>query len=185
MVKQKEIDYEKLRAKQEQYRLKAIAKAKEKQQALIEDRKEHPEKYYQKQQCKSIVRRTAPKCHQKSARKTKEPYQSIFTEDMNKCYITGDTYSVDPHHIFGGADKTSSELFHFMLPLRHDWHNAENYSIHLDRRLDIKYKMLCQDYWINEMGRTKEEWIKYFRKWYSLEDIGKSSGCSHEQTVYV
>ena len=29
----------------------------------------------------------------------KTKYQSIFTEDMHKCYITGSTENVDPHHI--------------------------------------------------------------------------------------
>lgn len=180
MTKSREIDFEKLRAQQRKYQEKAMERAKEKQKQLIEDRKEHPEKYYQKKQYKPIARRTAPKCHQKTARKTKEPYQSIFTDDMKKCYITGDTYNVDPHHIFGGPDKTNSEIFHFMLPLRHDWHRSENYSIHLCKALDIKYKMLCQDYWINKLHRTKEEWTDYFRKWYSEEDIGKSNRCVNE-----
>ena len=102
-------------------------------------------------------------------------YKSIFTDHMDVCYITGDTKNVDPHHIFGGADKASSELFHFMLPLRRDWHTLADYSIHKDRQFALKMKLKCQKYWIETLHKTLEEWLMYFRKWYVEEEIRKVS----------
>lgn len=99
-----------------------------------------------------------------------EPYQSIFTDDMNKCYITKVTKDsgaiIDPHHIFGGPDKAFSEKYHFMLPLRRDWHETASYSIHSDRKLAEKYMLLCQEYWIEVLHKKKEEWCRECRMWY-------------------
>ena len=105
----------------------------------------------------------------KTKKKTK--YQSIFTEDMNKCYITGSTENVDPHHIFGAANKWLSEKYHFMLPLRRDWHTTANYSIHKDRNFNVRMKMKCQEHWLYVLRRTKEEWISEFGKWYTDDDF--------------
>ena len=163
---QKTVDIEQLREKQKKQREKAYAKAREKQQLLYEDMKANPEKYYKKNQYKPMKRGNGLKCKQKTARKTKEPYQSIFTDNMKQCYITGDTYNVEPHHIFRAADKISSEKFHFMLPIRHDWHRGTNYAIHNDKKLDLKYKIMCQEYWLNTLRKSKEEWNEYFRHWY-------------------
>ena len=178
--KDKVVDIEKLREQQRKMRERAYIKAKAKQKLLLKDRRENPEKYYKKpnanskpiKQKKPIARSTKPiKCKQKTARKTKEPYQSIFTTNMRICFFSGDTYNVEPHHIFEGPDKTSSEIFHFMLPLRCDWHRTANYSIHLNRKLDVQYKMLCQEYWLTELHRKREEWNDYFLKWYTEADI--------------
>lgn len=114
------------------------------------------------------------KTKQKTAKKLKEPYHSIFTKDMNICYITGDTWSVEPHHIFQGkAHKTLSEKYGFMLPLRSDWHRTAKYSIHQDRNLNVAYKMECQEYYINCLKRTKEDWHREFGKWWTEEDLNE------------
>ena len=107
---------------------------------------------------------------QKTARKLSTPYFSIFTNNLNVCHITGDTKNIHPHHIFGASRKTLSEKYGFMLPLRFDWHEGTTYSIHQDRKLDLKYKCLCEDYWLNTLKRTKEEWIEEFGQWWSNED---------------
>ena len=105
------------------------------------------------------------KAKQKTARKLKKPYRSIFTSNMDVCVITGCS-GAEPHHIFGGANKVLSEKYGFMLPLRHDWHRSTNYAIHSDRKLNLKYKLLCEDFYINELGKSKEEWIEEFGKWW-------------------
>lgn len=110
----------------------------------------------------------------KKKQKNKKPYWSIFTNTMNVCIITGTTKEsgavIDPHHIFGAADKGSSEKYGFMLPLRRDWHEVANYSIHMDKMLDLKYKLKCQEYWINVLHKTEQEFRKEFRKWYEVKD---------------
>ena len=115
------------------------------------------------------------KCKQNTARKLNSPYWSVFTVNMKQCIITGcmeDTYTrIHPHHIFGGSRKTLSEKYGFMIPLRSDWHEGSNYSIHNDRSLDLKYKCACEEYWLKTLGRTKDEWIVEFGKWWDISDI--------------
>lgn len=106
------------------------------------------------------------KCRQKSARKLVAPYHSIFSDDMHRCIITGAEDGVDPHHIFPGSRKALSEKYGFMLPLRRDWHEGTNYSIHSDRELDLKYKRKCQDYYTEVLNKSKEDWISEFGKWW-------------------
>lgn len=104
-----------------------------------------------------------------SAYKPKYKYESIFTNDLNKCCITGCTksqgYDIHVHHIFGAANKANSEKYHFLIPLRADWHDMADYGVHFNRELDLKIKRACQEYWLKHYG-TKDEFIKVFGKWW-------------------
>lgn len=104
-----------------------------------------------------------------SAYKPKYKYESIFTDDLTKCVITGSTKAsgadIHIHHVFGGANKANSEKYHFLIPLRADWHDMADYGIHFDREFDLKIKRLCQEYWLANYG-TKEQFIKIFGKWW-------------------
>lgn len=97
--------------------------------------------------------------------KSKEQYKSFLTNDLYHCYITGDGENVHIHHIFGASNKTNSEIYGFIVPLRADWHNMADYGIHFNRELELKFKRLCQEYWLQNYG-TKEEFIKLFGKWW-------------------
>lgn len=101
--------------------------------------------------------------------KPKYKYESIFTDDLKKCVITGavkDEYTdIHIHHIFGGANKANSEKYHFLIPLRADWHDMADYGIHFDKKLDLKYKRKCQEYYLEHYG-TREEFIKEFGRWW-------------------
>ena len=102
------------------------------------------------------------------AYKPSYPYASIFTDNLDRCIITGSDKSVADihiHHIFGGANKANSEKYHFLIPLRADWHNMADYGIHFNKELDLKYKKMCQEYWLEHYG-TKEEFIAVFGKWW-------------------
>ena len=109
----------------------------------------------------------AIKSHQKTAKKLKSEYFSIFGS-MNICAITGSNENVVPHHIFNKSDKAFSEKYGFILPLRSDWHTGTNYSIHSDKNLWNKYKIKCQEYYLQNIG-TKEDWLKECSYW-TLED---------------
>ena len=117
--------------------------------------------------------KTELKCKQRSARKLKEPYKSIFTDDLSVCYITGDkasdTVKIHPHHIFGASNKKNSEKYGFILPLRSDWHEGTSYSIHEDRVLELKFKTLCEEYYITTLNHSKEDWISEFGKWGEID----------------
>lgn len=106
-----------------------------------------------------------PRVKQKSARKGSSPYFSIFGS-MDVCAITGsktaDGYKVIPHHIFEGPYKSAAEKYGFILPIRIDWHTGNSYSIHEDVELGLRYKRLCQDYYINELKKTAEEFVREF-----------------------
>ena len=96
------------------------------------------------------------------------PYASIFTDDLNKCYITHSDKTIADihvHHIFGASNKANSEKYHFLVPLRADWHDMADYGVHHNRELDLKFKRKCQDYWLEHYG-TKEEFIEVFGKWW-------------------
>ncbi len=110
---------------------------------------------------------------QKTAKKLPGPYHSIFTDDMGRCYITGDWNGVEPHHVFQGAEKTKSEKYGFILPLRSDWHRTGDYAIHKKKSFRVSYKMYCQDHYIHTLGRTKEEWKREFDKWWGVRDMVK------------
>lgn len=93
------------------------------------------------------------------------PYFSVFTSDLKRCVISGDTSNIHIHHIFGAANKKNSEKYGFIIPLRADWHNMADYGIHFDKELDLKYKRRCQTYFVEHYG-TKEDFIQVFGKWW-------------------
>jgi len=99
--------------------------------------------------------------------KPKYKYESIFG-DFDTCYITGAKKpyaAIHVHHVFGSANKTNSEKYHFLIALRADWHDLADYGIHQNRELDLKIKRMCQDYWLKYYG-TKEEFIAVFGRWW-------------------
>ena len=110
-----------------------------------------------------------PKSNRAKAYRPKYKYFSIFTSDLDTCYVTGDTKAagadIHVHHIFGAANKANSEKYGFIIPLRADWHDLASYSIHQDRIFELEIKHKCQDYWLANYG-TKEEFINVFGKWW-------------------
>ncbi len=106
------------------------------------------------------------KTKQKTYKKLGKPYFSVLTDDINKCMFTGTTDNVVRHHIFGAANKTFSEKYGFIAPCRIDWHEGYSYSIHTDKELDLSLKHRCEEYWLNTLGKTKEEWLKECSGWW-------------------
>lgn len=110
--------------------------------------------------------KTKPKKHKSYTPVCK--YWSIFTSNLNRCYISGSDKNeadIHIHHIFGAANKHNSERRGFIIPLRADWHDTADYGIHFNKELDLKYKRQCQDYYLKHYG-TMEEFIKEFGKWW-------------------
>lgn len=115
---------------------------------------------------KKTSRQTPIKCKQMTARKLKSPYHSVFTKDMNRCLITGSTFNVHPHHIFGASLKSFSEKYGFMLPIVGYLHEGTKDAIHCNREMDLKWKRKCEEYWLNTLKKTKEEWLEEAKKWW-------------------
>lgn len=105
--------------------------------------------------------------------KPRYEYASIFTSDLKKCFITGcsDGYvgnvyhKIHIHHIFGASNKANSEKYHFIIPLRDDYHVITSYSVHQNKDFDLTLKRFCQEYWLFCYG-TKEEFINVFGQWW-------------------
>lgn len=119
--------------------------------------------------CASVSKKGA----KKRPYKPKYAYKSIFTDNLKRCFITGCTegyhngkyHMIHVHHIFGASNKSNSEKYHFLIPLRDDWHDMADYGVHFNKELDLCLKRICQVYWLMEYG-TKEEFIKAFSKWW-------------------
>ena len=118
------------------------------------------------------------KSKSQKAYKPKYAYESIFTDDLKRCFVTGCAdgwygsedgdvkyYKVHIHHIFGASNKANSEKYHFVIPLRDDWHNMSSYGVHRDRDFDLRLKRLCQTYFLMCYG-SREDFISIFGKWW-------------------
>ena len=92
---------------------------------------------------------------------------SVFTDDMEHCYLTG-SYQCHRHHIFYGlgGQKKKSEKYGFIIPIHPRWHNMSNDGIHEgNRELDLKFKRMAQEYYEEHYG-TREDFRKEFGKSY-------------------
>lgn len=114
-------------------------------------------------QCKP---RKPIKCKQMTARKLSSPYHSVFTDDFSRCIISGIVCKTHPHHIFDGALKSHSEKWGFIIPLEDCMHIGSKSAIHENKELDLYWKRKCEEYWIETLRKTKEEWIQEFGKWW-------------------
>lgn len=115
----------------------------------------------------------SPKKRQ-TAYKPKYPYWSIFTTDLTECVISHKRKDagadIHVHHIFGAANKVNSEKYGFLVPLSAEWHDMSDKGIHFDRVLDLQFKMACEQYWLDTLEKTKEEFIEVFGKWWDVEE---------------
>lgn len=105
------------------------------------------------------------KSKQLTAKKTSGDYFSIFGKS-GICIFTGDKKNIVPHHIFEGPYKAASEKYGFILFMRRDYHTGYSYSIHENPKLMKKYKIICENYYVDTLKHSKEEFISEFGKWY-------------------
>jgi hypothetical protein len=69
--------------------------------------------------------------------------QSIIQTEK-ECYVTGSTYNLHRHHIYGGSNRKKSEQNGLWVWLRADWHNMSDYGVHFNKKLDTELKQLGQ-----------------------------------------
>lgn len=60
------------------------------------------------------------------------------------CFITGSTYNLHRHHIFGGPNRANSEKYGLWIYLRADFHNMSDKGIHFDKKFDLRVKKQAQ-----------------------------------------
>lgn len=90
--------------------------------------------------------------------------KSVFTDDLEHCYLTGSN-QVHIHHIFGASNRKRSEKYGFVIPLHPYYHNMSNEGVHFNRELDLKFKRMAQEYFEENHG-TRREFISEFGKSY-------------------
>lgn len=100
---------------------------------------------------------------------------SIFTDDFRTCYVTGRSGHVEVHHVFGQAYRTKSTFYGFVVPLLAEIHPNGAFKSDKDckkligkslKELDLSLRQYCQRYYEEELGKTREEWLKEFDKNY-------------------
>ena len=94
--------------------------------------------------------------------------RSIFTDDMDTCYITGINRDIERHHIFEGMQglKDFSEFYNYIVPLHVSVHpNGARCSSKNWVDLDHWLKRKCQEHFIEHHG-TREEWYRQVGRFY-------------------
>lgn len=96
--------------------------------------------------------------------------------DMNKCYVTGISSGIlERHHVFGAANRTRSTFYGFIVPLLAQIHpngarRSDKECLRLagmtTKEVDIKLKQRCQEFYENELHKSREEFIQEFGKNY-------------------
>lgn len=88
--------------------------------------------------------------------------KSIIQEDKS-CYVCG-KLQVHLHHIYGGANRKTSDRNGFVVYLCPHHHNLSNEGVHFNKELDTMLKMMCQQKY--EENHTREEFMKLIGKNY-------------------
>ena len=66
-------------------------------------------------------------------------------QDEKKCFITGQTYWLECHHIFfGRAYRKLSEKYGLKVWLTRELHRGSN-GVHFNREIDLKLKRIAQE----------------------------------------
>lgn len=90
---------------------------------------------------------------------------SVFTDNMDACIFTG-SYEVERHHIFGAANKSRSEEYGYVVPLRYDLHpNGARADMRYAKEIDTHLKQMAQRHYEENKG-TRDDFIKEFGRNY-------------------
>ena len=89
--------------------------------------------------------------------------KSVFTDDLEHCYICG-RKKEHIHEIIYGKNRLNSIKYNFVIPLCANHHTGKD-GIHFSKELDLYYKRLCQIYFENNLG-DRTDFIKIFGRSY-------------------
>lgn len=88
--------------------------------------------------------------------------KSVFTDDMEHCFYTGNA-PVEIHHIWGSFNRKRSEEYGFVVPLRPDLHPNGVFAGADAKLIDKRLKQMAQEYYEEHYG-TREQFIAEFGK---------------------
>ena len=69
--------------------------------------------------------------------------RSIISEEK-KCYICGSVRWIEIHHVFGGADRKTSDIYGLTVPLCHYCHNEPPNGVHFNKEIRRKLQSKAQ-----------------------------------------
>lgn len=104
--------------------------------------------------------------------------RSVFTSDFNKCAVTNiykGARRIEVHHVFGASNRTRSTFYGFVVPLVAEIHpNGASASDKECKRLtgmtlkelDTHLKRKCQEYYENQLGKSREQFMDEFGRNY-------------------
>ncbi len=92
--------------------------------------------------------------------KLEKSRKSVFTDNMDKCYLCSNKRT-DIHEIFRGRNRRNSMIYGFVLPLCRECHSTKAKTIEFE---DFWHKN-AQLYFEENIG-SREEFIKIFRRNY-------------------
>ncbi len=90
--------------------------------------------------------------------------KSIIQKEK-ECYISGSTYNLEKHHIFGASNRKNSEKYGLTVYLTHDWHNEPPNGVHHDAKLMQEMKEMGQRAFEETHG-TREDFMRIFGRNY-------------------
>lgn len=104
-------------------------------------------------------------CPKPTAKKAKQTHPASIMQDKKECYITGDIFGLELHHVFTGSNRKNSETYGLKVWLRHDWHNEPPYGVHFDsefmERLHIEGQMAFE-----KCCGSREDFVRIFGRNY-------------------
>lgn len=90
---------------------------------------------------------------------------SLLTDNMKRCYLTGETTNIHIHEVFfGSANRKKSIEWGCCVPLTGKLHNQSNEGVHFNKNLDLMLKREMQKAF--EKKYSHDQFMKVFNKNY-------------------
>ena len=92
---------------------------------------------------------------------------SIITNDLEHCIECGNS-NIELHEVFfGGRNRNKSIEDGLVIPLCKRFHHQGNLvGIHKDKGLNLKYKKIAEQIWLEYYNKTIDDFIKRYGKNY-------------------
>lgn len=92
---------------------------------------------------------------------------SIITDNLEQCIECGKP-NVELHEVFFGSRNRSKSIEDGMvIPLCKEYHHRGNLvGIHKDKELNLKYKRIAEQKWLEHYNKTVNDFIKRYGKNY-------------------
>lgn len=92
--------------------------------------------------------------------------ENLLQGQIKECFFTREPREENLciHHVYRGAFRDKSTEYGCWIWLRPEWHNQTNYSVHNDKKLEMKLQAMCQMAFEDKYNH--ELFMKEFRRDY-------------------